>query len=374
MSEPDFDVVVVGAGPAGANAAYHAAKNGARVCLLEAAPVIGEPIVCAEGVVSKVLEDFDLPKQGEHIATKVTRVKMWTPKGKVIDLKLKRLCGYILNRDKLEKMLVQRAVKAGAVLRLNHKVAGFAITGAAEGAVVVDGKGVITGEIVIAADGHESVVARDAGLTSPLEKKDIGACVQKTMGDVECADDTIEIYWNDKSSPGGYTWLFPKGKGVANIGLGVIASKGEPIGKNLDEFIERRCPNAKQLRHVGGLVPLAMPLERATTAQVIAVGDAARYVFALTGAGIGAALMSGKEAGEIAAGATIGDGFVQTSDYDRHMEPLKTKLRRSYQLKEKLITDPMRSERYFALARMVVGLHKLAPGPVERRAFSSARY
>jgi len=85
-------------------------------------------------------------------------------------------------------------------------------------------------------------------------------------------------------------------------------------------------------------------------------------------------LMSGKEAGEIAAGATIGDGFVQTSDYDRHMEPLKTKLRRSYQLKEKLITDPMRSERYFALARMVVGLHKLAPGPVERRAFSSARY
>src|SRR5690606_2014228 len=106
------------------------------------------------------------------------------------------------------------------------------------------------------------------------------------------------------TAPGGYGWIFPKGHGYAEVGLGIIA----PFTKlnahaHLDQFLKNsflshRFKNAKLLEVQGGGVPLASPLKKQFAQNMILVGDAARHVNPITGGGIHTALSGGSVAAE----------------------------------------------------------------------------
>jgi digeranylgeranylglycerophospholipid reductase len=111
----------------------------------------------------------------------------------------------------------------------------------------------------------------------------------------------LEIYIGHEKAPAGYIWLFPKGKGDANVGIGV---KGAGAKVLLDKFIEnhpRAFGSAKIERTLAAPVPVGGEAESYVADNMMLCGDAASQVIPLTGAGIHTGLVAGKIAGEEAA-------------------------------------------------------------------------
>ena len=119
------------------------------------------------------------------------------------------------------------------------------------------------------------------------------------------------MYVGDNWAPGGYLWVFPKGDGTANIGLGVGSkfNRKKSAKKYLDEFIENKYPNATIHTTMCGGVPCSKPMTHPICDNVMLVGDAAHFINPITGGGIAAAMKSGMFAGQVASEAIIANDY-----------------------------------------------------------------
>ncbi len=303
-----YDIVVVGAGPAGSVAAWQAAKNGARVLLLEKDPVVGTPVRCAEGVARKGLEEFfDFPLPSRWIATEVVYFRLFAPDGTSVQVNIDET-GLILHRRLFDYDLAQLAVQAGAqlftnalvfdVLKAENRVNGVRVR--------LNGEEFnIAAKIVIAADGVESRVARWAGIDSTISIKDIETCVQYTLADIDVEADTCDFYFSNEFAPGGYAWAFPKGNRTANVGLGVSAqfTRQRSPEDYFFQFLEKYYPRASVIAQTVGGVPADRTLKTIVADGFMIVGDAAHQANPISGGGIVSGMVAGKIAGEVAARA-----------------------------------------------------------------------
>jgi digeranylgeranylglycerophospholipid reductase len=154
----------------------------------------------------------------------------------------------------------------------------------------------------------------------------------------------LEFYLGNKLAPGGYAWVFPKGEGYANVGIGVLASRVEmPPIEYLKRFVEK-MPNLARGKVVeinAGGVPVCGPMKQTVKSNVVVVGDAARQVNPLTGGGIDSSMRAGTTAGEVAARA-IKDGDVSEKrlrEYEkRWKESFGERLQRYLKAKEVLLS------------------------------------
>jgi digeranylgeranylglycerophospholipid reductase len=134
----------------------------------------------------------------------------------------------------------------------------------------------------------------------------LASCLQFVVDHVE-TDGLLEIITGHRWAPGGYAWVFPKGYGYAEVGLGVICTMTDKNARwHLDRFLREsffkgRFKNARILEIQGGGVPLASPLRTQYADNLILVGDAARHVNPITGGGIHTALGGGLIAGQFLA-------------------------------------------------------------------------
>lgn len=318
----EADVVVIGAGPAGSTAARFAAEAGCSTILLEKRAEIGEPVQCAEGVPSHVLEELGIG-EGRWTAKRVENVKLISPSGITVDLKQNVRAfdfGYVLERKIFDKHLGRLAADAGAELKLCCKATGLSRN---------DGRAIVSYEefgdprdvrakIVIGADGIMSKVGRWAGIDTHLGPNDIESGIEYEMVDIEVHDE-IEMFVGHCYAPGGYAWIFPKGDDRANVGLAVIprvASK--PAIEYLDAFIEHpklahRFKDGATIEVKAGGIAVSGPLESAVADNVMLVGDAARQVNPITGGGIGSSVTCAKIAGNVAGEVMAADDFSRSS-------------------------------------------------------------
>ncbi|UCH89610.1 MAG: NAD(P)/FAD-dependent oxidoreductase [Thermoplasmata archaeon] len=235
-------------------------------------------------------------------------------------------------------------------------------------------------ELIIGADGIESVVGHWAGLDTTLALADIGICSKYVVSDFEHDHHKVEMYWGDKIVSGcGYAWVFPRGDGSANVGLGVAGVHVPKTGTRpvLDEFVKFRCgKNCNKSNHQVGSIPQSSPMTTAVSGNVILVGDAARFTIPLTGSGIGHALYSGALAVEtILEMREKGAGLDYLKTYDaRWRARLVRKLKRAYKLKERFRQDRNAIERMFRILKPFVILHRMFPSVVEKLALRDFRY
>jgi digeranylgeranylglycerophospholipid reductase len=320
-----YDIVVVGAGPAGSSAAQ-------EVLLLEKRQEIGSPVRCAGGVGKAGLEKCGIKPDPKWIACEMKGAKLHSPNDTVVELSEKfagNEVGYVLERKLFDRELAARAAEAGAeimvksmatsLIKRDGKIKGIRI--------LSDGQEIeIEADLIIAADGVESKVARWAGIDTSLKLQEIESCVQYLMVGVECEPDYTHFYIGSCYSPGGYIWVFPKGGTKANIGIGVLGSKIPKRSRGfakklLDQFLEKhpQYSKGKRLEVIGGGVPVSSPLERSTTDNLMVVGDAARHADPATGGGIINGIRGAKLAGEIGAEAVEEQNFSQRflSKYER---------------------------------------------------------
>lgn len=288
-------------------AARTAAENGVDVIFIEEHPVAGTPVYCAEGLSIGGIVDGGLEAVQPYVSQQITKARIVAPNGNTVDLTSDDWTGYTLNREVFDRTLAENAEKAGAKLMTNTRATGVIM----DGRRVVGVKAIHEGEtvefiakVVVGADGHWSIIRRSAGLDRYF--RDYVTCAQYRLGGLDLEDPSVNEFWmGEKYAPGGYAWVFPKSRDVANVGLGVRVKHTKPPIEYLKDFIAQdpRFRNAKILSKGGGICPVSGTLERIVADGLMLVGDAAGQLIPMTGAGVHSAIEAGKMAGRVAAEA-----------------------------------------------------------------------
>jgi digeranylgeranylglycerophospholipid reductase len=201
--------------------------------------------------------------------------------------------GFVIKREIFDRMLALRAARAGAEIRVMTEAVSFKrMNGFASVKCHHLGKDFdVKAKIVVAADGFESQVARWAGLNPTLSLRDIDTCIQYEMIGIDCDQRYVDFYVGNEIAPGGYVWCFPKGEGIANVGIGINGERMEQPGeakRYLDSFIEsHECFRKGRITEINaGGVSVGLPMEETHGDNIIVVGDAARMIDPITGGGI----------------------------------------------------------------------------------------
>jgi digeranylgeranylglycerophospholipid reductase len=348
---PDYDVVVVGAGPAGSMTAKWAAKGGARVLMVEKRQEIGSPVRCGEGISKAWLSGVGVKLDRKSVAREVKGARIVAPNGKAFYLSEKMAgneVGIVIDRVFFDKQLAKDAVKAGSDLMLKTSAVKLLRSGEKVVGVRVKSFGQtrdIKAGCVVGADGYESQVGRWAGIDTSLAPRDITSCFQYRLTNIKHEADYCEFVLGSKA-PGGYIWVFPKDEETANVGIGMQLTKLKnpaDVKKHLDKFIEGdpRLRKGRPLELVSGAVSICAPIDKTIGNGVLLVGDAARQIDPITGGGISNSCKAGKVAGEVLAKAARERNFSEQSlrRYEKGWRDLiEDNLYRNWMAKEKLVT------------------------------------
>jgi geranylgeranyl reductase family protein len=301
----DYDVVVVGAGPAGSCAAKWLAEGGAHVALVDGA-AFPRPKTCAGWINEKVLRQFPFldAVRRQVKAAGFRRLVFHSPDfARAAQFASRKHVGFIVHRDAFDTALVRAAKAAGAEPILGRRV--VAIESGERHAVVVLTSGRrVAGRLLVGADGCHSTVARLTGLRPGWSTDQLVVCLSKTIPLTArqrsaCFDgEEIHVSLGFGGAPG-YAWAFPGAKHV-NVGLGVRGgdastlrplyeawTKGLLAGGHLPADADLRNPE-------GGAIPAgaALEFENHVGKRVVLVGDAGGFASAATGEGIYPSILS----------------------------------------------------------------------------------
>ncbi|NGN64493.1 geranylgeranyl reductase family protein, partial [Streptomyces sp. A7024] len=294
-----WDVIVVGAGPAGASAAHAAAAAGRSVLLLERAE-LPRYKTCGGGIIGPSRDALP-PGVELPLKDRVSAVT-FSYHGKLARTRKARTTLFgLVNRAEFDELLVEAAVKAGAELRTGATVArveqhGENVPDRRTAAVVLADGETVLGRAVVGADGSASRIGSHVGVK--LEQADLGLEAEIPVP-AEVAEDwrgRVLIDWGPL--PGSYGWVFPKGD---TLTVGVIAPKGEGAATKqyLEDFIARQGLAGFEPEVSSGHLTRCRthnsPLSRG---RVLVCGDAAGLLEPWTREGISFALRSGRIAGE----------------------------------------------------------------------------
>lgn len=337
-----YDCIVIGAGPAGSMAASALAKNRHKVLLIEKHKEIGQPLCCAEAISHKGLSICG-EINPEWVSSEMQKILLVSPSGKKLKLSYPS-AGLVLNRKIFDKELALKAQSLGAELKVNTSAIGLIRNNKKEicGVKVKENsKGKeYQAKIIIAADGIESLVGRWSGLDNKLELDQTDSAYQYLLRADNIEEGCIEFHLGTGLAPGGYVWVFPKGKNLANVGLAVTpAFARETKAKELlDYFVMKRFKNFSVIEWMTGGVPAYSRKSQLLKDNLLLAGDAARVVDSLSGAGIANALLSGKIAGEV------------TSEYLRNGEGSYSYLRK---YEEEFLRIKGRELRFYSFCRKI---------------------
>ncbi|MFH8793419.1 geranylgeranyl reductase family protein [Streptomyces sp. NPDC017941] len=294
-----WDVVVVGAGPAGASAAYATAVAGRSVLILEKAE-LPRYKTCGGGIIGPSRDalppGFELPLRDRvHAVT-------FCLDGKFARTRRSRSMLFgLIDRSEFDQQLVEHAQKAGAELRTGATVVrveqhGPAVPDRRTVAVVLQGGETVLARAVVGADGSASRIGSHVGVK--LDQVDLGLEAEIPVPSTVAEDWAGRVLIDWGPMPGSYGWVFPKGD---TLTVGVISARGEGAAtkRYLEDFIARLglagFEPAISSGHLTRCRSDDSPLSRG---RVLVCGDAAGLLEPWTREGISFALRSGRLAGE----------------------------------------------------------------------------
>lgn len=318
MEELNFDVVVVGGGPAGSSAARIAAENECTVALVEKEKEIAETVRTSGVTWISDIKKFKIP---EDCYNSIKKFSFCSPKNSVtISDNVAKAA--VLDVRKTYRFLANRAQSSGAKI--------FTSTNVSEVLKNSDGKcvGVIAkskdkhiqfnAKVIIDASGFASVVAKELGHVEQWKKFGVGAEFEVKTEELE--QDNWWLMVGQEYSPAGYAWIFPTSKNTARVGVGI----GKPDSEvdptiRLNELIDKKIGPIKDLGEIEkiefhyGLIPNEGLSRKTVYDNLILVGDSAGQANPLVLEGIRYAIRFGEVAGKVAANAVKNNDTSESS-------------------------------------------------------------
>src|ERR1700724_1146071 len=324
----DADVIIAGAGPAGAATACHLARSGTAVILLDRVTFPRDK-VCGDFVGPSALVELDslgVARMDGYARSNIARrAALYIDGDELISRTFPEIEGMpshgrVIPRLALDNFIVDAARSAGARVMEGHSLAGFKAGRDAVAVEAASSNGHVTlrCRLLIGADGSSSTVARLMRGSAP-PRRDRFIASRAYFDNVEGPDDLLDLYFDRNCYPGFY-WLFPTGNGEANVGLG-LALETWPA-HNLtpaamlcrlmrdDAALAARLRNARLRRKIVGW-PLMTYNHRLpiVSERLLLIGDAASLINPLNGEGIQYALLSARWAAEMLAPCLRDDDF-----------------------------------------------------------------
>lgn len=303
---PMFDAIVVGAGPGGATTARYLAEMGYDVCLIDKATFPRDK-PCGGGFSPAIFKEFPyLALRKDEFLERILNVGVLHSPSREITLE-GRAGMAVAPRSKFDNILFETAHDAGSHCLTGKRVKNLSIQD--KGVEVQISKGdTISGEVIIGADGINSIVARETGLNTCWPQDAITACRVAEISAEE--DDIIDLYGSEGeyhffanlSGRPGYGWIFPRTNTI-NVGVGIKANCATNMQGTFKSFLKHLArqnllPNSIDIPSgKGALVPTGGTIDSFVENRCLLVGDSAGMVNPLTGGGI----LYAMEAGRIAA-------------------------------------------------------------------------
>ena len=335
-----YDVIIVGAGPAGSTAALYAHRLGLNCILLDKA-IFPRDKICGDALSGKsvrLMRELDLLDGVEKLdGSEINRITFGSPSHSQFDVHLKGnknndyiTKGYVVPRKIFDNFLFEKADEltetrqgftVNDIIYQNDKISGVKGTN-------IEGKEeILNAPIIMGCDGANSIVARKLGLYE-MDMENTAVAIRCYYEGVQGLSNQIELHYVSEVKPG-YFWLFPAGNGKANIGIGLSKNDAKKEDRTLrqimDEIVQSdyfrsRFGNARPLeKPVGWNLPLGRIKRKNHGNGFMLLGDAAGLVDPFTGEGIGNAMVAAKYAMEVALKAKNNRDYSEKlfSEYDQ---------------------------------------------------------
>ena len=292
----DYDVIIVGGGPAGSTAARRIAQRNLNVLLLDKATF---PRVkpCAGAMTDRVRNVLDFSID-EVVQRRSYGQRFISPSGTIVDCTRPVTTGDLMMRDEFDTLLLRKAEEAGAKVREGVKV--VSAEQDADEITVTTSKGErIDAKYLVGADGINSVVAKSLGFYKRWSASDAAICIEI---EAEVGEEAVEricgVPYEEKGVaisiyfgpvPFGYIWCFPK-KSILSLGAGCMQDKAKNIrglfNKWFEDFKEKYDIDPKIISDTAARMPYSGAAKKTVIGRTILIGDAAGFVPSFSGEGI----------------------------------------------------------------------------------------
>ena len=335
-----YDVIIVGAGPAGSTAALYAHRLGLNCILLDKA-VFPRDKICGDALSGKsvrLMRELNLLEGVEELeGSEINRITFGSPSHSQFDVHLKGnknndyiTKGYVVPRKIFDNFLFKKADEltetrqgftVNDIIYQNDNISGVK-------GINIEGKEeILNAPIIMGCDGANSIIARKLGLYE-MDMENTAVAIRCYYEGVEGLSNQIELHYVSEVKPG-YFWLFPAGNGKANIGIGLSKNDAKKEDRTLrqimDEIVQSdyfrsRFGNARPLeKPVGWNLPLGRIQRKNHGNGFMLLGDAAGLIDPFTGEGIGNAMVAAKYAMQVASKAKNHNDYSKRSfsEYDQ---------------------------------------------------------
>jgi digeranylgeranylglycerophospholipid reductase len=288
-----YDVIVVGAGPAGSAAAGECAKSGLSTLCIEEHGTIGYPVQCAGLLSNAAFAECRVSERS--VLNRVQGARVVSGRGSELLIDAQATKASVVDRGALDREMAEAAANAGAEFRLKTAVCG--VQGTTLSTRGVHGHEEQRFRILIAADGPRSTVARLYGMG---RAKVYLAGIQADVPH-DCDPRFVELY--PDASPEFFGWAIPTGEGRVRIGLCGQTKVPERFAAFAKKF-----GGGSDLHLVTGTLPLGV-MPRTYGRRTLFVGDAAGFAKPTSGGGVYTSIRSTRHAAAVAAAACEGNRF-----------------------------------------------------------------
>ncbi len=319
LSGQFYDVIIVGAGPAGSYIAYELASSGHNVAVFEEKIAPGLNACCTGIISTECFQSLDLDT--DVVLTKVNSAKLFSPSGRCLRFQTERAQAYVVNRLLLDKMISSKAQSQGAQYFFSSPVIDI-IPGkdSVQASTLCSGaREIFSARAVVLANGFRPKLPQRLGL-GKIKSFLVGAQAEIEVENV----DEFEVYFSQEIAPGAFAWLVPTSINKAYVGL-LATSHAKP---HLQNFLNNLSRQGRIISREVEIEQKAIPigtLNRSYGDRVLVIGDAAGQVKPTTGGGIFFGHIGAKIAAEVLDEALNSDNLT-AGQLSRYQKQWKAKM------------------------------------------------